>query len=61
MKKYTVYLSTGEHVYVEADCFDVDYLKRRVVFSVDGENIAFFNFNNIQGFGNVSFSADKDA
>lgn len=61
MKKYIVYLSTGEHIDIEADSFDVDYLKRRVVFSADGQNIAFFNFANIQGFCRVDYFGDKDA
>ena len=61
MKKYTVYLLTGERVCVEADYFDVNFTTQQVFFSADGKAVAIFNFNNIQGFGSVSFSADKDA
>lgn len=32
MKKYTVYLSTGERVCVEADYFDVNFTTQQVFF-----------------------------
>lgn len=64
MKKYIVYLSTGERVCVEADDFDVDYNKHRVRFIVkegsETRNIAIFNFTNIQGFCRGYTSEEKE-
>ena len=60
MKKFIVYLSTGERVCVESEDFDVDYSKHRVKFTAGGKNIAIFNFTNIQGFCQGYMSEEKE-
>lgn len=55
MKKYIVYLSTGERVCVEAENFEYktdsnSESNNLWFFAKDKKYIAGFNFNNIQGF-----------
>lgn len=60
MTKYIVCLSSGDRVCVEANSFDVDYSRHRVLFSTDDNNIAVFNFTNIQGFYQEYTSEEKE-
>lgn len=65
MKKYIVYLSTGERVCVEAEDFEFDTEGGFLIFQTNCEskpayNKAIFNFTNIQGFCQGYMSEEKE-
>ena len=51
MEKYVIYAIDGQPITtLEAEYFEVDINKQRVLFQRDNRNISFFNFANIAGF-----------
>ena len=51
MKKYVIYAIGGQPITtLEAEEFEVDFNKQRVLFQKDNCKISAFNFDNIAGF-----------
>ena len=53
MRKYRVYLVTGETIPLEVEGFHTDYEHNTVLFIKNNGNVALFVFDNICGFCEV--------
>lgn len=61
LKKYEVYLTTGETINLEADEVYVDFINDSVRFIENEEVFAFFTLSNICGYSIVDEFADEEA
>lgn len=47
---FTVYLNNSVSIQIDADNMEIDYERGRVLFKKNDEPVAYYNWNNIQGF-----------